>query len=300
MNIHSLHSYRIYAYTALFVIGMCLSPMHSLAATISASSGSALSAGDTAIIDVFLDTEGETLNSIDGSITLSDDHNGNFEVKDLSVVNSAFTMWPRKPSLEDKGKISFVGGIPGGIKGDHLSLFKIVVKVNQSGNFSIKPNTITSYLNDGLGTSRSIDKESTSITVGPAREKAQDKWQEIVSNDNTAPEPFTIQVVQDSYLYDGKKFISFETTDKQSGISYYEVKEGNRPPVRTGTSYVLINQNGPVDVVVTAYDKAGNFQVAVMSKKKAVNWIVVLEWVALISVLYLGIKKVRRKKTHAQ
>lgn len=285
--------------TGFIVLLSVFMPTDVSAATISASSDALVNANDTAIIRVYLNTEGETINSIDGSIVLTDEHKGNFEIKELSLVNSSFTMWPRKPSLEEGRAISFVGGVPGGVTGEKLLLFSVVVKINQEGKFTISPKVITSFLNDGLGTTRNITKNSSTINIGTAREKPQDVWKEIISNDNNAPEPFTIELIQDQNLYDGKKFISFETTDKESGISHYEVTEGNNPPVRTGTQYVLIDQDGTLDVIVAAYDKAGNFQTSTFVQKKAFPWASLVMVCIGVTILYLIIRKLRKRKRNA-
>lgn len=283
----------------LCMVGVFFDASSVSAATLSASTGNAVSAKDTAIIDVYLNTEGEVLNSVDGSVVLSDTHNGNFEVKELSTVNSKFTMWARKPSLSSGGVVSFVGGTPGGIQGEKVLMFKLVVKINDAGDFTIAPRDLTAYLNDGLGTSRQITKNSSTISVSTAREIPQDSWKQIISNDNVAPLPFTITMIHDSNLYGGKKYLSFETIDQESGISYYQVKEGDLPAVRTGTEYLLNDQNGSSDVVVTAYDKAGNFQVAIYSPEKSTNWMIVGAILVFIVVLYFTIKILRKRRRNA-
>lgn len=292
----------IFLYAVIIVVfSVCLIlPNKSYAAVIRASSSSALSAGDTSIFDIYLDTEGEQINSIDGSLVLSDTHNGNFEIKELSVVNSIFTLWPRKPSIEAGGIVTFVGGVPGGMYGDRLLLFRIIVKINEPGDFSIKPNSVTAYLNDGLGTPRNIVNDVSVISVGVANEIQANKWQEVISSDNIPPEPFSIEVLQDAYLYNGMKFLSFETTDSKSGISYYEVIEGTYPAVRSGTNYVLIDQNQTVDVTVVAYDKAGNLQLATLESKEPINWIAILVVVLLVLSLYAMIKMILMRKYNAK
>jgi hypothetical protein len=289
---------KILIYTLLFILfitGLYI-PRYAFAASIHASANSEVFSGDTGIIEIFLDTEGETVNSIDGSIVLSDEHNGNFEVKDLSTVGSVFSLWPRKPSLEESNKIYFVGGIPGGVKGDRLLLFKVVVKINDEGKFLVKPGKIVVYKNDGLGTEISITKDSSSISVGSPNKTPTDRWKEVISNDNIAPEPFSISLIQDVNLFDGKKFVSFETNDRESGISYYEVKEGNYPVVRTGTTYVLIDQDKNVDVTVTAYDKAGNFQISILKEKEGIHWVSIIVSVLVIVLVYKIIKRIRKNK----
>lgn len=289
------HNFSNFLCTLCALCVILCTPSVSLASSISASSNSSIYANDTAIIGVYLNTEGEKINTIDGSIVLSDEYQGNFEIKELSLVNSAFTMWPRKPSLEENRTISFVGGVPGGVVGDKLLLFSIAVKINQEGKFTISPKALTSLLNDGLGTTLAITKNSSTINVGQARETPKDVWKEIISNDNNAPEPFTIELIQDQNLYDGKKFLSFETTDKESGISHYEVTEGKNQPVRTGTHYILIDQNGKFDVIVAAYDKAGNFQTSTFIQKSSFPWKLIVAVLLGVSVLYVVVRIIRKR-----
>lgn len=78
-----------------------------------------------------------------------------------------------------------------------------------------------------------------------------------------------ITLAQDENLYDGKKFISFETTDKESGISHYEVKEGAYPIVRAEMNYVLIDQKGKSDITVTAYNKQAILKYLLLNIKLA-------------------------------
>jgi hypothetical protein len=283
----------------IFAILICL-PNTTFAATIKVSSESSVYAKDVSILNVFIDTEDEVINSLDGYVILSDNNKGNFEIKDLSLVNSVFNLWPRKPSLQESNKIYFVGGLPGGIKGNNLLLFKIIVKINEPGNFSISPENLKAYLNDGLATSRSIVKNVSTISISESRNSPQDKWKEIISNDNTAPENFEIKVIQDDNLFDGKKFLSFETTDKESGINYYEVKEGDAKAVRTGNTYILIDQKNKPDVIVTAYDKAGNFQVATLNGKDPIHWRSIIITLIILTVLYKIIKRIRKNRKNAK
>lgn len=58
------------------------------------------------------------------------------------------------------------------------------MKINQPGDFTIKPSSVTAYLNDGLGTPSTVVKDISIISVRVANESNIDKWQEIISNDN--------------------------------------------------------------------------------------------------------------------
>lgn len=283
-------------YLILFSLMVFLCPYNSFAASIKISAESSVFAGDTSILNVYLDTEGQVVNSIDGSLTLSDEQNGNFEVQEISLVNSVFTMWPRKPSLEVGNTISFVGGSPEGLSGSRLLLYKVIVKINAPGEFSVVPNETKVYLHDGQGTLIQTNSPVSKIIVGEAKDDVQNKWQEIVSKDNIAPAPFSINLFKDQSLYDGKKFILFETTDSESGISHYEVKEGDYPFVRSGTTYLLIEQDSNKDVVVIAYDKAGNFQTSTLKQKAPINWFGVVVVILLIILIRKIIRRFRRKR----
>ncbi len=296
MKIFNLFSSKILIGAFFLVGGVLFIPNTTFSSSITVSSTSAVSALDITILEVYLDTEGQVFNSVDGSIVLSDEHGGNFEIREISLANSVFTMWPRKPSLESNNTINFIGGVPEGVVGERLLLFKIIVKINQPGIFKATLLEGISYLNDGLGTPSTISPKMSEITIGAPREESQNKWEEIISNDNNAPLPFEISLMQDVNLYDGNKFISFETFDKESGISHYEVREGANPAVRTGTTYVLIDQKNKVDIVVTAYDKAGNFQVSTLKGGSSINWTSIVVVVLLAYLIKKIVVKIRNRK----
>jgi hypothetical protein len=296
MKIFNLFSNKALLITFFLGSALLFIPNTTFSSSIAVSSVSSVSALDTTILEVYLDTEGETLNTVEGSLMLSDEHGGDFEIREISVANSVFTMWPRKPSLEDNNTLDFIGGVPDGVVGDRLLLFKIIVKINQPGIFKASLVDGISYLNDGQGTPTPISPRISEIVIGSAREEAQNKWEEIISNDNNAPLPFEISIIQDIHLYEGKKFISFETFDEQSGISHYEVREGVNPAVRTGTSYVLIDQKNKVDIVVTAYDKAGNFQVSTLKGGSPINWSAIILIVLIIIIVKVTITRLRNRK----
>ena len=90
------------------------------------------------------------------------------------------------------------------------------------------------------------------------------------------PEEFSIELANDGITYGGKNYIVFSTTDKQTGISHYEVME--EPVLEFGafkwggtgvpwirvdaTQYVLSDQTLNSIIRVKAIDKAGNEYVA--------------------------------------
>ena len=164
-------------------------------------------------------------------------------------------------------RISFTGGSPGGFVSTDAIIFNIALKFNKTGLVSLSPNNTAVYLHDGKGTTDEVSVRDIFINVLPREPNTDpvDDLSVIISNDTVPPEPFEIFLGQDDTVFDGKKFLSFNTIDKQSGISYYEVYEGNLPLVRSENTYILKEQRKPVEVIVIAYDDAGNSRKAVYS-----------------------------------
>jgi hypothetical protein len=241
-------------------------------------------AGDVIVIDVFLNTEGAAINTVDGAITLS--ATGQLQVRDISTAGSAVSLWPRKPSLSESGnKISFVGGIPGGVSENQVPLFKVVILAEKTGTVTVSP-TGSAYLNDGKGTLVPIAAQISTIELLPPREVAINEWENTFKKDITLPEPFTITQYQDDQLYNGNTFISFGTTDRDSGVSHYEVREAGRLPVRSGDQYVLINQNTYQKVSVSAIDYAGNIRTVTDTVgKRPLGWMTIIIGVILVSLI---------------
>ena len=80
---------------------------------------SSLSQGDY-LLRVILDTQGETINALDGKIILPKDI---VEVKEIHDGNSSVNFWLQNPIEKNKGEIEFSGITPGGVSGEKLLLF---------------------------------------------------------------------------------------------------------------------------------------------------------------------------------
>jgi len=104
--------------------------------------------GDTFIAEVKLDTESEEINTAQVNLTFPQNL---LEVVDFSEGNSILTLWAEEPKIQ-QGKISFVGGIPQGFKGEG-SLIKISFSGKEIGKEDIAFGEDSKVLlNDGKGT----------------------------------------------------------------------------------------------------------------------------------------------------
>ncbi|OGZ17544.1 MAG: hypothetical protein A2Z78_02020 [Candidatus Nealsonbacteria bacterium RBG_13_36_15] len=119
--------------------------------------------------------------------------------------------------------------------------------------------------------------------------------------DATPPEKFTIEIGQDPSVFEGKYFLGFSTTDKISGIDYYEVKEGKEDFKKAEIPYLLKDQSLKSRILVRAVDKAGNEQISEIIPPKEVPSYFSL-FSSLVSILFgliiiiLVIRKIRNSK----
>jgi len=294
--------YTISTLSALFL----LIPLTTSAATVYIEAAkNQISVGDTVILNVKINAEGTTINTVEGTISLKS-LGGNITVKEFSLANSAFGLWPRTPSLSTDGKtISFVGGVPGGFNIEGATLFKIIAEAQKEGSITLAPELLNVFANDGNGTKVAVKGSSFALTVGSKQNGVQptNEWQTVVSSDTAAPEDFIIVLGQESSLFDGKKFAFFSALDNQSGIDHYDVSENGGPAIRSGSTYVLQNQTGEVRLDVVAYDKAGNKKASTYSgsatDEKGVPWITIAVIVIILYVIRKIYRKMKRSKKNA-
>lgn len=265
-------------------------------------------AGDTFILEVKMDSKEASINSIEGDVEI-DSIDNNFVVNDFSLSKSIFTLWPQTPSLSEDGRtVSFVGGVPEGFNSNGVTLFNIVIETNKEGNINISPKNIAVYANDGKGSRVPVDVQSLTVNVFPRNEGVAptNEWVSLVTADKTRPENFSIEIGKDNSLFDGKRFAFFTAVDNQSGISFYEVSEDGNPAVRSGSMYVLSNQDDSVtpNLVVTAYDKAGNKTTAIYKTPGFAIFGVSLNYffvvLAVIFIIFVFFRIIKRNKKHVR
>lgn len=271
-----------------FILFVLLVPLKSFGASISIEPRGSLPAlGDTGIFDVYLNTDNETINTVDGSILLAD--NNILFFQNAFVAESVFSFWPNKPVFNKKSRIIFfVGGVPGGIKTAHGLLFSFSFSAKDVGVVNFIPQKTVAYLNNEKATPIVVAGNQLSFSISKTdRVEMRNDWQILVASDKIPPQPFTITLNQDSSLFGGQKFISFMTSDNETGIAYYEVKEGKLPPERAEMQYVLQDQNIKNDVIVTAYDLAGNKRKSALKTTVPANYFSLVFLILVIVVVLL-------------
>lgn len=255
---------------------------------------------DVFFTNIWLNTEEEDINVVQVDLKYSLE---NLEVEDLSYGNSILNLWINEPKVEaNQGTISFTGGVPGGYKGSKGLLGKIVFRTKQPGDAKIYfEKTSRVLLNDGFGTMVDLEVKGANFTILAEKTEAEDQWQKEMAEDKTQPEPFEIEINQHPSIFENKYFITFLTTDKQTGVDYYEVSEGEKEWRKAESPYLLENQSLTEEIKVRAVDKAGNEHIAVLPPqmvkpfKLGMNLIITLVFIGFI-ILYFLIKKVIKKQ----
>lgn len=258
--------------------------------------------GETIITEIRVDTEGENINSVEAKLSFPAEF---LEVKDFSTGNSILTFWVNGPQIDqESGTISFSGAIPGGYSGrlpgdpgESNLLGKIIFKVHKSTQNGTQINTNIEFLdssqvllNDGFGTPAKLTTQGAIFTIlTDEKEGSKDQWREEIEKDRTPPEPFKIELAQDPSIFEGKHFIIFSTTDKQTGIAHYKISEARdeeQDAWKTVESpYLLEDQNLRSIIKVKAVDKAGNERIeALESPYKAESRNLIRPWGILIGI----------------
>ncbi len=250
--------------------------------------------GDAVTVAVRLDTDeaaGECVNAIDGVITYDD----SIIPVDISVGKSILPMWVEAPVIhKENHTITFAGGIPNGycgrVQGDPNLTNTLVELVFRAPGLQVGggearksahigfADTTSVYLNDGIGTKATLQTFGTELTLNDGiGNEIKDDWKTVVQNDTVAPEPFSVALGRNDTTANGKFFIEFNTTDKQSGLSHYEVIEEttadsnlfrfgalNSPWAEARSPYILKDQSLVSVIRVKAVDKAGNEYIATL------------------------------------
>ena len=254
---------------------------------------------DTFIASIKLNTEGEYVNAVRVNLSFSQDI---LEIKDFSKGNSILTVWVEEPRFSgQRDSFSFSGGIPGGYQGWNGILGKVIFKAKEQGLAKIEfQESSQALLNDGLGTPAKLEIRETTFNLLPETgEGYRNQWQRELEKDTTLPEPFGVEIGQQSDIFEGKYFIIFSTTDKQTGVSHYEIEEGDEQWKVGSSPYLLEDQSLTSIITVRAVDKAGNKRISEIGPrytppgKQFPYWIILL--VVLLVIVYQFYNKQKNK-----
>ncbi|MDO8495528.1 MAG: cohesin domain-containing protein [bacterium] len=239
--------------------------------------------GEGFTLVLILDAEGQSINAVDISIQVPK----LLKIKNISKSGSVIQLWVNEPSFSGDS-INLIGGVPGGTTTPKGVIAKINFEAAAigEGNIAFKPGSSV-LLNDGQGTQldlktaggpvfRVIPKPKETITISPESKpkktpaEVEEKAEEI--KDNKKPEKFEILIGEDPRVFEGQHFISFFSTDNDSGIDHYEVKEGKGEYKIAQSPFLLSDQELKTVLKVRAYDGAENYRESVFPNLFIRTW----------------------------
>ena len=277
--------------------------------------------------------ENECVNTVDAVVHYDE----NIAAVDVSRGDSILSLWVEAPKIDPVAHtITFAGGVPNGycgrVAGDPRLTNVVANLIFQVPGFAVGGGTSTVanitfdpltrvLLNDGLGTEAPLRTLGAKINLDTKPGNTiTDTWAAAVADDKVPPAPFSIELVKNDAVFNGKYYIVFSTTDKQSGLDHYEVYEEplkevslfkwgapNRSWVVAKNPYVLVDQGLKSIIRVKAVDKAGNERIATLAPASTARLIdpysnillIVIGAVGVIVIMLLSFivkRKLARKK----
>ena len=242
---------------------------------------------DVFVVDAKISSPTELINVADGAFLFDQNI---LKVKELSTGGSVFSLWAQQPTFSNEtGRISFIGGTHEGFQGENGLILKAIFLAKKEGESQLAfSDGFSVFLSDGKGTKINPKKKpfTFSILKRPPQISPRDEWQTLIKEDKIPPKFSEAIISRDSHLFDNQYFVSFFAIDKDSGIAYYEIKEGDRDFVRAKSPYLLQDQSLKGVVKIKAVDIAGNESIVVseLAPIPGISYKIYLIWVMVIIV----------------
>lgn len=266
-------------------------------------------------LDVLLDTEGQSINGIEGTIIFD---NQSFSLVRIEDGKSMVSFWVEKPSVIDDNQIKFSGIIPNGYEGmiDPFNtkqklpgpVLRLVFKglKEAEAKFYSLPGIVT--LNDGEGTVQNFSPSNVNITIANYLNPLI-----LQSNDDVNP-VIEYQIIQDINLFNGKFVLVYHAFDKGTGIEKVLIKEGKRKWKEIESPYQLSDQSrrSPISLMAINFSGASIIKAIDPQPSLLVNHfyqlilivIIVLIFIIILIVFYyfkkLRINFIKRKIAKSQ
>lgn len=301
-------AYKIIMLTAVLLVS---TPSLALSAQLYFEPAKQAAVFDAFAVTVRLNTQGESINAVSGEVKINPQLGAPKAITDSASI---LTYWIERPQFDaGSGVVKFSGSLPGGYKGPDGVLFTLVFSAY---NGEVLADAVTMQnervlRSDGLGSR--VKSASTGLNLDPRtlvfdNDLSKKIFLDFNRKDNVPPEVFTPQIARDPNIYNGKWFISFNTTDKQSGVDHYEIQETKTGRINSGrwkiidSPYLLEDQELQSYIYVIAIDRQGNERVIKVFPKHPQSWLIrnkdFLIVCAILLLLAGWTQRQRRKRKH--
>lgn len=262
-----------------------------------------LGTGEQFYIDLMLDPEDQSINTIMGDISYSGD---NLTFMRAEEGKSMVNLWIEKPKYNKEKKIiNFAGIMTNGFDGvidpfnpgDKLPglIIRLVFETKRTGTVNFFTSNFSLNLNDGLGTEIIAKPVNKSIEIMD--------YENIIkyTNKDSDPSPkLEAYITRDPNIFKNKYILIFKASDKNSGIKSIKIKEGWRDWKEIESPYVLMDQSRHADINLQAlnYEGAG---IIINIDGLPFNWrlierVIIISFVIIIIFLIARKYKIKNKK----
>lgn len=222
----------------------------------------AISAGERVSVDVLVDPQSQSINSVESTIKFN---TSLFDFNGFSLKQSSIPIWVEEPKEKKRGEVHFSGVVPGGIdrlydpKNSQNTAIPIVrlffiAKKTGTADFTVGDSLVLQ--NDGKGTATSVVGKGLSIEITPSKKQETN----LLAEDVTIPKPFTVNIIERSVFGKTPRLAVFSAEDTEGGIEHYEVAVGNLEFKRAESPFPLPYRLFPYTLTARAYDYSGNFR----------------------------------------
>ena len=173
---------------SIFLFACFVLPKAALAASLSFSQSSQqVYEGDIFTIKLNLDSQGQKVNVLEGSVVFD---TNTLEVEDVSTGGSIFNLWTRSPIYNNEtGKITFTGGTAQAFSGNSGNVLTLVFYAKQNGQAPVNIGVDSAvFLADGKGTEviPHFSNSIISISAQSQNHSSVNEWDKILAADKPA------------------------------------------------------------------------------------------------------------------
>lgn len=255
-------------------------------------------------VDVMLDTEGQTINGIEGTVNVIGD---NLRFVRAENGKSFIDLWVLSPKETDLNQIKFAGVSSTNFQGvidpfnQEKNMPGIVTRLYFTANkpgesqFILSGTSVT--LSNGKGTRMDLSTAYSPLLIESRLEGIINKIK-----DTSKPE-LKAQVIQNINLFDNQHTLIFKANDKDSGIKKVLIREGNREWREITSPYLLEDQTRQSQIVIKAINFSNLERIVKINpesfKKNSVLQIFIFAVAIILLTFFIKNKKNRKTITYS-
>lgn len=262
------------------------------------------------LVDVFVDPQGESLNTFAGTIEYPTDM---VTLESISTIDSIVGVWVDRPHESNTGSISWGGLTPGGFRGVQSPftntivpgrLFQLVFRIIETGPVGMNFSAIEVRKHDGAGTLAITTAYPISFIAGAVPEEVIIP---VAVSDESENVAFTAEVIRDEDIAGNKWVAVFAIDTNRVAVDHYEIAESphtdsaviaTRQWKRAESPYVLTQQSRRHTVHIKAIATDGKIYTATVAplprEYSTIRNMLLWSILGVLVIVFLAIKRYTR------